>query len=181
MGLKEATAEKHRQAEQTPFMQAVFKRKLPLDLWADFTYQKSLIYLAIESTADSLGLLKDIEDIKRAQYLYKDYMDMAGSVGKHPYRLAAIDYYKYIMSIYSDPDRIMAHLYVWHMGDLYGGQMIKKIVDAPHTNLDFTDPEKLKMIIRSKLNDNMADEANVAFDWAIKILSDYDVGNLEQH
>jgi hypothetical protein len=37
----------------------------------------------------------------------------------------------------------------------------------------------LKVNIRAKLKDDMADEANIAFDWAIKLLNDYDVPNLE--
>lgn len=179
MTLKEATAEKHRQAETTPFMKLLFKQQLPADLWADFTYQKSLIYNAIEGIAGACGLLKDLPDIQRAHYLYRDYVGMTGGPLKHPYRLVAIEYYKYLLSIYPDSDRIMAHLYVWHMGDLFGGQMIKRIVPAPHSALTFKDPEILKNNIRSKLKDSMADEANIAFDWAIKLLNDYDVSNLE--
>jgi heme oxygenase len=60
------------------------------------------------------------------------------------------------------------------MGDMFGGQMIKKIVDAPSSHLDFENADELKTIIRSKLTDDMADEANVAFDWAIKILNHYE-------
>jgi heme oxygenase len=60
------------------------------------------------------------------------------------------------------------------MGDLHGGQMIKKVIDAPHTNLDFENIEELKTKIRLKLNDNLAEEANVAFDWAIRIMKSYD-------
>ena len=73
----------------------------------------------------------------------------------------------------------MAHLYVWHMGDLYGGQMIKKIMPGNNRALTFKDPESLKTIMRSKLTDSMGDEANVAFDWAIKLLNDYDLSGVE--
>ena len=48
MSLKELTAEKHKEAETTPFMKAVFDRTLPQDLWIDWTYQKWLFYGAIE-------------------------------------------------------------------------------------------------------------------------------------
>jgi heme oxygenase len=60
------------------------------------------------------------------------------------------------------------------MGDMFGGQMIKKIIDAPSSHLDFENAAELKTTIRSKLTDDMADEANVAFDWAIKILNHYE-------
>jgi len=179
MGLKEATLDKHKQAEDTPFMQAVFAKKLPLDLWADFTYQKSLIYNGIEGVAGACGITQDLPDINRAHYLYLDYKDLTGGEMKHPYRYVAIEYYKYILSLFPDKDKITAHLYVWHMGDLFGGQMIKKIIPGSHRALEFKNADMLKNNIRAKLKDELADEANVAFDWAIKLLNDYHVANLE--
>ena len=68
----------------------------------------------------------------------------------------------------------MAHLYTWHMGDLFGGQMIKKIVPGKHRSLEFADSKTLMTNIRAKLDDSMADEANVAFSWAIKMMREYD-------
>lgn len=179
MNLKEATADKHRQAETTPFMKAVFSKKLPPDLWADFTYQKSLIYNGIEGVAGACGITQNLPDIFRAHNLYLDYKDMISGETKHFYRQPTLDYYRYILTLFPNIDRIVPHLYVWHMGDLYGGQMIKKIVPGPHRALEFKNPDLLKNNIRSKLKDEMADEANVAFDWAIKLLNDYDVGSLE--
>jgi len=179
MTLKEKTAEKHRLAETTAFMRALFKKELPKEFWADFTYQKSLIYNGIEGVAGACGLLKDLPDIQRTHYLYKDYLGLSEGSLKHPYRQVAIDYYKYILSLFPDSDRIMAHVYVWHMGDLYGGQMIKNIVPGPHAGLTFKNNENLKNTIRTKLKDDMADEANIAFDWAIKLLNDYELPNME--
>jgi heme oxygenase len=60
------------------------------------------------------------------------------------------------------------------MGDLFGGQMIKQIVKQPHRALDFKDPGTLMTNLRAKIDDRLGDEANVAFDWAIKIMESYD-------
>ena len=61
------------------------------------------------------------------------------------------------------------------MGDLHGGQMIKKMMpDVPHRNLDFDDVEGLKVKIRAKLDDSMGNEAINAFKWAIKLMHSYD-------
>jgi heme oxygenase len=179
MSLKELTAEKHNLAESTPFMKAIFAKKLPIDLWADYTYQRSLIYNGIEGVAGACGLLKDLPDIQRAHYLYLDYKESTNNELRHSYRQSAIDYYKYILSLYPDENKILAHLYVWHMGDMYGGQMIKKIIPGTHLSLSFKDTEKLKQTLRSKLTDDLATEANVAFDWAIKLLNEYDNISLE--
>jgi len=90
----------------------------------------------------------------------------------HKHRQSAIDYHNYILSIAKEPNKVMAHLYTWHMGDMFGGQMIKKIVPGPHRNLEFADTKLLINNIRAKLDDSMAEEANIAFDWAIKMMKD---------
>lgn len=179
MTLKEATYEKHKIAENTVFMKNLFNKKLSDDTWADFLYQKCLIYNAIECIANACNLLNDLPDIQRTHYLYKDYMELTNKKHNHCYRQITIDYYKYIIGLYPNKTAILAHLYVWHMGDLYGGQMIKKIVPAPHESLSFKNQEIIKETLRSKLTVDMADEANTAFDWAIKLLNDYEFNNLE--
>ena len=89
------------------------------------------------------------------------------------YKETTKDYVIYLKSL-TDPKKILAHLYTWHMGDMFGGQMIKKIIDAPHTHLEFENTLELITVMRPMLTDDLADEANVAFDWAIKILQEYD-------
>jgi heme oxygenase len=174
MRIKELTAEKHQQAESTQFMKAVFAKTLPFDLWVDFTYQKQLWYKDIEHAARKAGLLNALSGIERAHLIMDDYQSMDKPVGSYnTYRELTKEYASYIRSL-DDPKRIMAHLYTWHMGDLFGGQMIKKIIDAPHTHLDFENPNDLKMAMRGMLSDDMGEEANIAFDWAIRIMESYD-------
>jgi heme oxygenase len=174
MSLKDLTSAKHAEAESTPFMKAVFAKTLPFDLWVDWTYQKWLFYGAIEGAAGANRLLGDLPDLRRAFYLFMDYNEMNVERKKHEFRPIAIDYYKYLISIANDPNKIMAHLYTWHMGDMFGGQMIKKIVPGAHRNLEFEDARTLITNIRAKLDDSMGDEANIAFDWAIRMMRDYD-------
>ena len=174
MSLKDLTSAKHAEAESTPFMKAVFARTLPFDLWVDWTYQKWLFYGAIEGAAGANQLLGDLPDIRRAFYLFMDYNEMNTERKKHEFRPIVIDYYNYILSISKDPNKVIAHLYTWHMGDMFGGQMIKKIVPGAHRNLEFEDSRTLMTNIRAKLDDSMGDEANVAFDWAIRMMRDYD-------
>lgn len=175
MSLKELTAEKHTQAENTAFMKAVFNRTMTPELWADWTYQKTLFYGTIEGAAGANRLLGDLPDIRRNFYLYQDFWEMWGDKPNRPtYRQTVIDYHNYILSISQDPNKVMAHLYTWHMGDMFGGQMIKKIIPGPHRNLEFENANELKTNIRAKLDDSMGEEANVAFDWAIRMMQDYD-------
>lgn len=174
MSLKDLTKDKHDAAEGTAFMKAVFAKTLPFELWVDFTYQKQLWYKEIEHAARQAGLLNALPNITRAHLIMDDYHAMEKPVGSYnTYRQVTKDYASYIRTL-DDPKRIMAHLYTWHMGDLFGGQMIKKMIDAPHTHLDFENPNELKTVIRGMLSDDMGDEANAAFDWAIKIMESYD-------
>lgn len=172
MSLRELTKNSHTAAEKTKFMSAVFKGKMPLNIWADFLYQKSLFYNAIESCSFDLGITKDIPEIKRSFLLMNDAREANPSLAFR-YNYVSIDYYQYIMSLYPQPEKITAHLYTWHMGDLHGGQMIKKVINAPHSHLDFDNKEKIIEVVRSKLSDDMATEANVAFNWAIRLMNFY--------
>jgi len=174
MSLKELTADKHQQAEDTLFMKAVFAKTLPFDLWVDFTYQKQLWYKEIEFAARKAGLLNALPGFERAGLIMDDYQAMNKPLGSfNTYKEVTKEYAIYIRSL-DDPKRIMAHLYTWHMGDLHGGQMIKKIVEAPHTHLEFENRADLIKNVRTMLSDDMGDEANVAFEWAIKIMESYD-------
>ena len=173
MSLKDLTKDKHAEAETTVFMKAVFNKKMPMSVWTDYTYQKALWYQAIEERSEQLGLLADLEGIQRYKLIMEDYSAMEKPLASYnTYKEVTKEYAIYIRSL-DDPKRIMAHLYTWHMGDLFGGQMIKKIVDAPHTHLDFEDPKMLMTNMRSMLSDDMGIEANIAFDWAIKIMEAY--------
>jgi heme oxygenase len=173
MSLKDLTKEKHTLAEQTLFMQAVFKGTMPKEVWAEYTYNKMLWYGAIEQRADTEGLAKEFPDLNRTFKLYQDFKEMTGGTFPYTWKPAAIEYYHYILNL-DTADEIMAHVYTWHMGDLFGGQMIKKMLPVPHRNLEFKDVDTLKTAIYTKLNDTMGEEANRAFDWAIRILREYD-------
>jgi len=71
------------------------------------------------------------------------------------------------------PDKIMAHLYVHHMGDLSGGQMIKRKVPGEGRMYQFTgDVKDIKERIRSKTHDGLAEEAKWAFSSATKLFQD---------
>jgi len=179
--LKELTAEKHTEAENTPFMKAVFAGTLPTNYYSDFLFQKMEIYRKIEMIAYTKGFLDDLHPIRRGAALLSDYMSRTG--GPPPnfqlfhVRKPTGNYAGYLtgdMLANPNPNLILAHLYVWHMGDMYGGQMIKNIIPGQHKSLEFPDPEKYKEILRNKLDISLADEANKAFDFAIGILNSYE-------
>jgi heme oxygenase len=54
------------------------------------------------------------------------------------------------------------------MGDLSGGQMIRKKIPGSGTLYNFENGPALKELIRERLDDSMADEAKICFDFATK-------------
>jgi len=174
MSLKDLTKDKHTLAETTPFMRAVFAGTMPMTVWIDYTYQKHLWYKEIERAAQEAGLLENLAGIERADLIKYDYNEMIKDTFIYnTYKEVTKDYVIYLKTL-KDPKKILAHLYTWHMGDMFGGQMIKKIIDAPHSHLEFANAMSLISVMRPMLTDDLADEANTAFDWAIKILNEYD-------
>lgn len=182
MSLKELTKEKHTEAEQTPFMKAVFSKTLPPQVWTYWTYNKMHWYNVIELRAREAGLLDDINGLERTYKLYRDFRDMAGKYHKdYNMGVESERYCEYILELQT-PEQILAHLYVWHMGDLYGGQAIKKILsDLPSRSLDFNNAEAIIPAFRAKLSDELAPEAIVAFDWAIRLMSQFVIDGGEEN
>ena len=75
--------------------------------------------------------------------------------------------------IMHDADAVMAHIYVLHMGDLSGGQMIRRKVPGKTRMYDFDgDTAELKEKIRSKIDDSMADEAKFVFESSTKLFKE---------
>jgi heme oxygenase len=79
-----------------------------------------------------------------------------------------VEYVNYIESIKNDNHRLLAHLYVRHFGDLHGGQMISKKVPGSGKYYQFEDRYELIKGMRTLLDDSMADEARICFDFAFR-------------
>ena len=135
MSLKELTQERHALAENTAFMRSVFAGTMRPDTWTDYTYQKFQWYYAIEDQADKMGLLDQLPGIARAHLIRDDFYDMiSGSQDTYFFRPITGEYVQYINGL-DDAKRVLAHLYTWHMGDMFGGQMIKKLIDKVDEDL----------------------------------------------
>lgn len=171
MSLKELTHEQHRRAETRPFVKVLFSGVVNPKLYATYLKNQHPCYEILEVCAMPLGLLNDFPEIRRAPVILADYLELWGDDPSQPKLCPVVDeYIKYILSIKDDPKKLMAHIYVRHMGDLSGGQMIAKRVPGSGKYYQFgDDPEKIKEAIRAKLDDSMADEAKVCFDFAAKL------------
>ncbi len=171
MSLKELTHEQHRRAETRPFVKVLFSGNVNPKLYATYLKNQHPMYEILEVCAMPHGLLSGLPEIRRAPAILSDFIELWGPDNTEEPKMCPVvdEYIKYILSIKDDPKKLMAHIYVRHMGDLSGGQMIAKRVPGSGKYYQFGDePEKIKEAIRAKLDDSLADEARVCFDFAAK-------------
>ncbi len=174
MSLKELTAEKHKSAERQEFVKVLFSGNIHPEFYATFLANQHPVYEILEVNAMLHRLVMGMPDIRRAPAINSDFLELWPHTDKKPVILPVVDkYIKHILNLSSkDPNKLMAHIYVRHMGDLAGGQMIAKRVPGSGKFYQFEDPEALKIAIREKIDDSLADEANVCFDFAIKMFEE---------
>ena len=171
--LKELTWEYHKEAERQTFVKAMFKSQLTNEQYAAYLLHQHAIYDVLEALAMMHGLFNDIPNIRRAPSLIEDANELWPKDKTIEYRPSLKKYHEHLKSIAMDADKIMAHVYVRHMGDLSGGQMIAKRVPGEGRYYKFDcDVEEYKEKIRAKINDSMADEAILAFQFATELFKE---------
>ena len=175
MSLKELTKDLHHEAEITKFAQALLSGNISREDYSAYLFQLVLIYELIEESCEQQGFLQNLKGVKRAYAISQDFAEIVDDDRDYLMLPSAIEYYKYLLNLDADPDRrhlIKAHMYVRHMGDLFGGQIIKKQVAHISSGkfYDFDNAAELKAAIRAELTDDLGDEARVAFQHAINIM-----------
>jgi heme oxygenase len=168
MSLRDLTKEAHTNAERQEFVKILFSGTINPKLYATYLKNQHPQYEILEVCAMATGMLAGMPDIRRAPKINADYKELWTDEDDAELLPIVQEYMDYIMSIRDNPKKLMAHLYVRHMGDLAGGQMIAKRVPGSGTMYQFEDPEALKAAIRERISDDMADEAKVCFDFATR-------------
>ena len=173
MSLRELTKDNHTNAERQEFVKILFSGSIDLKLYATYLYNQFPMYELLEVCAMPHGLLTDIQGILRAKAIRKDFEELWGNEEDIPKLCPVVkQYMDHIMNIKDDPKKLMAHIYVRHMGDLAGGQMIAKKVPGAGKYYQFENADDLKTAVRLKIDDSMADEAKVCFDFATQFFKE---------
>lgn len=173
MSLKDLTYEKHKEAETQPFIKVLFSGRIDPRFYATFLHNQHPVYEFLEVNAMLHGLLDGLVDIRRAPKINADYLELWTEEQHAPTLPVVKDYLDYIKNLSeTNPQALFAHIYVRHMGDLAGGQMIAKKVPGKGTMYQFEDVDSLKAAIRERLSDDMAEEANRCFDFAIRMFQE---------
>jgi heme oxygenase len=141
--------------------------RLPQEAYAEFLFNQAMCYFALEEKADQHGLLEGIQGIRRATLIEQDADELGRNARVHQ---STRDYINYIQTV--TPDRLWAHIYARHFGDMYGGQMIKKVVPGEGRMYAFENKQELIARVRERLSDDLANEANLALDFALRLFDE---------
>jgi heme oxygenase len=172
--LREHTNQKHREVEATPFVQYLLSGNISKEHYVAFLYEFRTIYEVIERENIRHGLLKGLEGIERAESISQDLYELSQSYF-HSLMPSTIDYTNHILQLSKTKSKrhlLFAHVYVRHTGDLYGGKIIARLVPGSGRMYAFDDRPGLIKTINEKLTEDLADEANLAFDYFIKIFNE---------
>ena len=149
MNLKDATAEKHKYAENTIYNQMMLKGELTKEQYSYYLISQYHIFKTVEThfklPSSSLNRLANIsEDLKEL-----------GVMNALPDE-ATTAYCDYLKSL--TQEKADAHIYLNYLALMYGGKMLKPNVPSMGKMFDFE-------------NDEWADEVNVGFDYIINIFN----------
>ena len=177
--LKELTWEHHKNAERQAFVKEMFAKEpqISAERYATYLFNQHPQYNMLEMFAMMHGLFDGMPSLRRAPAIHEDYQELWGEANPNQPPLMPVvkEYMNHLLTIKDDPEKLMAHVYVRHMGDLSGGQMISKRVPGSGKFYQFDqDHDELKEMIRSKINDDMAEEAKLCFEFATQMFKELD-------
>lgn len=158
--LREAVQLEHSAAERTEMAQALIHGPISKRLYQGFLENICEIYHAIEMRLPNLP-----PNIKRYDKYKYDIAQL--NEPEAMFLPAASLYASYLKEI--DLPAVWAHVYVHYLGNMYGGQMIKKNLPWPSTHLDFDNPKECIAYVRSNLVDVDPEEAKTAFTHTMKL------------
>ena len=170
--LKELTKTSHELAEAHPFTKHLISGNIEDDVYATLLANQLLQYKYLEDAAKHI--FDTLPGLARADLILQDLAELDAPVFIYD---VTNNYCDYVQTL-NDHD-LLAHIYVKHMGDLYGGQLIRTKVPGNGLMYLFSDRQLIIQQLRAKLDVSMADEANKCFDMTLnlfdRIADEYDL------
>lgn len=168
--LKDLTWEHHQEAERQGFVKVMMSGKINPKFYATYLWNQHKKYDILEAMAGAQGCLDNLNSVRRKLKIEADFLELWSDNEMPPLVPSTQEYVNHMRDIMHDPEALMAHVYVLHMGDLSGGQMIRKRIPGSATMYDFDESiDELKDKIRQRITDDMADEAKYVFDSATNL------------
>ena len=172
--LKELTWAHHQAAERRKFAKELLSGSIDPKLYHKFLTCQYMNYNVLEQAAI---IPPHLNKIKRARRIFQDIRELEDAFGLEPDGVfpPSVNEYAARIGMLQESDNnhgLLAHMYVRHFGELHGGQMIKKRNPGSGKMYEFNDVEQLKTTVRKMLHDDMADEANICFQFAMQLFEE---------
>ncbi len=133
--LRDGTRDLHTQAERSGIMRALLRGQLDRASYCAMLRNLHAIYAALEPALDAQAthpLIAPIYDpqLYRCSAIEADLRALSGESWEAlPLTQAGREYAEHLQNVAgADPQRLLAQAYVRYLGDLSGGQMLRKIV-----------------------------------------------------
>lgn len=159
--LKEATHDKHKEAERMPFNVKMFKGELTTDQYGWYLRSQLNIFKTIE---DNFELPH--KGLSRVEPVAFDLMSLG--INELVPDEATREYCDYLKGL--SQEDVNAHIYLNYLAIMFGGQMMKKNTPGPGKMYDFENMMECMQSVRAIQKDEWADEVNKGFDFMIKIM-----------
>ena len=158
--LKEATHDKHKEAERMPFNVKMFKGMLDEREYGWYLRSQLAIFSTLENNFEFPH-----EGLKREEAVLFDLMSL-GQNDLVP-DVETREYCDYLKGLSQEDAN--AHIYLNYLAIMFGGQMMKKNTPGPGKMYDFENMMECMQSVREIQKDEWADEVNKGFDYMIKI------------
>ena len=182
LDIKELTWEHHKNAERQEFVKILMSGKIDEKLYATYLYNQLQCYSVLEKYGLHNSLFRDTPGLLRAEHIHYDYRHLWTDIGAPPEKTQSTkEYIEHIESIQDEAMKLYAHIYVRHMGDLSGGQMIMKKTPGPNRYYRFKHKEvgDYKRIVKETINTylnvyehTVVPEARLCFDFATRLFKE---------
>jgi len=170
--LREITNAKHREVEQTPLIQYLMSGAVTAEHYTSYLFELHAIYRTLESAGSSV--IANLPGIERSERIAADLSELDSHYNR-PLLIATQRYIAYLEQLVANKqtaDLILAHIYVRHVGDLYGGKLMARVVPGAGQMYQFDDRPGIIKGINTMLTVELGEEANKAFDYFIAIFND---------
>ena len=178
--IKDLVWEEHKNAERQEFVKTLMSGTIDKELYATYLYNQLQCYAELEKWGHHNGLFRHTTNLPRAEYLHRDYLKLWTDVGMPPNITESTkEYVEHIKTITDEPEKLYAHVYVRHMGDLSGGQMISKKVPVKRYYDFGPNAKEYKRVVKETINNylnvyekNVVVEAKLCFNYATRLFKE---------